>query len=75
MTLSEKSREAKSRVENELKDLCEKMDRLAVFMKSAAFERLSLEQRLLLGIQFQTMQTYASILQKRLECWEDSERK
>lgn len=62
---------AKERVEQELKELKSKIDKIVSFRTTAIYESLSHEAQLLLVQQEIVMEQYATILAKRLAIWED----
>ena len=62
---------AKERVELELKELEERLDKLKTFVLSESFSKLSTVQQVLLTSQVSIMTSYANCLHRRLEFWED----
>lgn len=61
---------AKERVENELKELGERIFKLTNFMQTENFNNLSDIQQTLLMAQSNAMHTYSAILMLRLKNWE-----
>lgn len=61
----------KGRVENEVKDLTVKLDKLNDFKKSVKYETLSDTSKSLLETQSNVMASYKDILNARLNIWED----
>ena len=59
----------KMRVEEELKDLQGKIERLTTFIKTENWEKMPEPGRGLLLEQLAIMKDYADILADRLECW------
>ena len=62
---------AKERVEQELKELNEKTDKLSRFIFSVRFEELDDLSKSLLQVQHTTMLSYSYILKCRLDNWKD----
>lgn len=62
---------AKDRVKQELRELEEKLDKLAVFRGTDKYDSLSEQMQMLLVAQQSTMNTYIAILRMRLAIWED----
>jgi hypothetical protein len=61
---------AKERVQQELDELEEKLDKLNAFIGNEKFEGLSVDRRQLLISQSIVMETYAHILRLRLRIWD-----
>lgn len=62
---------AKERVENELKELEERLTKLKAFVLTEAFSKLSKVQQMLLMSQIDIMTSYQNCLHRRLRFWED----
>lgn len=62
---------AKERVEDELKELNIKIDKIVAFRTTAIYESLSKPMQQAIRLQEMTMLQYAYILKWRLEMWED----
>lgn len=62
---------AKARVEIELEDLNNKIEKLYKFSKTTNFEKLPTVQQALLTSQHSIMLSYAEILSLRLQHWEE----
>lgn len=62
--------DAKERVEQELKELGEKMAKLVDFTCSEKFRSLSNEMQYLMCDQLRTMMEYSNILRRRLSIWD-----
>ena len=60
---------AKERVEKELSELSERCKKLASFMMTAEYDKLSVAQRYLMEKQLQAMEEYECILNARLSIW------
>lgn len=60
---------AKERVEKELSELSERCKKLASFMMTAEYDKLSAAQRYLMEKQLQAMEEYECILNARLSIW------
>lgn len=65
--------DAKLRVEEELKELGEKMSKLVSFTCSEKFRTLTSEMQYLLCDQLRTMMEYGNILRRRLAIWDKSD--
>ena len=62
---------AKERVEQELKELNEKREKLLNFLKGDAFKKMTIQEQYLLEDQYRTMFYYACILEQRLAIWRE----
>lgn len=64
---------AKERVEQEIRELNERMDNLAKFLyvHNTIKENMSMEERFLLSMQLNAMIYYKLILERRLEIWRE----
>lgn len=62
---------AKERVEQELKEVKEKRDKLARFLRNEIYTRMTEEEQCLLENQFCIMCNYVRILERRLEIWRE----
>lgn len=62
---------AKERVEDELKELEERLTKLKAFVLTEAFSKLSKVQQMLLMSQIDIMTSYRNCLHRRLHFWED----
>lgn len=62
---------AKERVEQELKELNAKVDKLSKFIFTVKFEELDGLSKTLLQVQHTTMLSYSYILKCRLDNWKD----
>lgn len=62
---------AKERVKQELKELEEKKVKLARFIETEIYMRMTEEEKDLLVLQFIAMGDYAKILKRRLEIWRE----
>ena len=62
---------AKERVELELKELEERLEKLKAFVLMKAFANLSNVQQMLLMSQIDIMTSYVNCLHRRLKFWED----
>lgn len=62
--------DAKLRVEQELKELGEKMSKLVAFTCSEKFRTLTYEMQCLMCDQLRVMMEYSNILRRRLNCWD-----
>jgi hypothetical protein len=65
--------DAKLRVEQELKELGEKMSKLVNFTCSEKFRNLTNEMQYLMCDQLRTMMEYGNILRRRLQIWDKPE--
>lgn len=65
--------DAKQRVEEELKELGEKMSKLVSFTCSDKFRTLSNEMQYLMCDQLRTMMEYSNILRRRLNIWDKTD--
>ena len=65
--------DAKLRVEEELKELCDKMSKLVLFTGSEKYRQLTTEMQYLLCDQLRTMMDYGNILRRRLSIWDKTE--
>ena len=65
--------DAKQRVEQELKELGEKMSKLVDFTCSEKFRTLSNEMQYLMCDQLRTMMEYSNILRRRLSIWDKTD--
>ena len=65
--------DAKLRVEEELKELGEKMSKLVSFTCSEKFRTLTNEMQHLLCDQLRTMMEYSMILRRRLSIWDKTD--
>ena len=66
-----KAKTAKERLEIESKDVTEKYEKLKVFLHSEVYNTLSIEEQVLLNAQFHLMQSFAVILNRRLELFNE----
>ena len=62
---------AKERVEQELRELKARCNRLEAFRDSPQYNRVDKDGKVLLCKQYQIMFEYVQILEKRLEIWKD----
>lgn len=62
---------AKERVELELKELEERLNKLKTFVLSETFSKLSTTQQMLLMSQIDIMTSYVNCLHRRLKFWEN----
>lgn len=60
---------AKERVQDELKELSERIDKLDTFLASNKYDKLRDADKLLLKLQLRYMKKYADILSARLSVW------
>ena len=61
----------KERVELELNELEERLNKLKTFVLNKTFSKLSTTQQMLLMSQIDIMTSYANCLHRRLKLWED----